>query len=286
MEKVSQEKTFHTHITSKRGWFDTDLQEVWRYRDLIILFTKRTFQLTYKQTVLGPIWIFLNPLLTSAIYTFIFGGIAGIKTEGVPRILFFLCNNAVWTYFATCVNKNAQTFIQNANVFGKVYFPRLTVPISVVLSSAIQFLIQMLMVLGFLFFFLIRGEVHPNWALWPLIPLLLLHLGILGLAFGVIVSSLTTKYRDLSLLVTFGVQLWMYATPIVYPLSLLGPGPMRTLLLINPVTVPVELMRVIVLGQGSFDPAYLALSLGITAIAAFFGILLFHRTEKTFMDTI
>lgn len=277
---------YHTHISSKRRWFDLNLREVWQYRDLIVLFTKRTFTLTYKQTVLGPAWIFLNPLISSIIYAFVFGGIAGMGTDGVPQLLFYLCSNAIWIYFSTSVIKNASTFTANANVFGKVYFPRLTIPVSNVLASIVQFGVQMLLVLAFLAYYLIAGQVQPNWAAWLLIPVVLLHLGLLGLGFGIIISSLTTKYRDLAILVTFGVQLWMYATPIVYPLSQLGDGLMKTILLVNPVTAPVEVFRYAVLGQGSIMPGYLALSWGITLLVVIAGVMIFNRVEKTFMDTV
>ena len=286
MAKTTETKQYYTHISSERKRFELNLKEVWKYKDLIVLFTKRSFQLSYKQTILGPAWIFLNPFITSVIYTFIFGGIAGIKTEGVPHILFYLCSNAIWSFFGTSVTKNSQTFTHNAAVFGKVYFPRLTVPISNILSSVIQFGIQMIMVMGFLIYYVIVGEVHPNWTAWLFIPLILIHLGIMGLGFGVIISSLTTKYRDLAILVTFGVQLWMYATPIVYPLSTLGDGLMRTFLLINPVTTPVELFRYAVLGHGAVEPGFLILSVAITIIVAIFGIMLFNRVEKNFMDTV
>lgn len=205
---------YHIHISSKRKWFSFNLKEVWQYRDLIVLFTKRTFTLTYKQTILGPAWIFLNPLFSSIIYAFVFGGIAGMSTDGVPQILFYLCSNAIWIFFSTSVTKNASTFTANANVFGKVYFPRLTIPISNVLASVIQFCVQMILVAFFLTYYVIKGVVHPDWKLWLLIPLVLIHLGLLGLGCGIIISSLTTKYRDLAILVTFGVQLWMYATPV------------------------------------------------------------------------
>ncbi|MBE6730273.1 MAG: ABC transporter permease [Ruminococcaceae bacterium] len=277
---------YHTHITSKRKWFELNLKEVWQYRDLIWLFTKRSFVVTYKQTILGPAWIFLSPLISSLMYAFVFGGIAGIGTEGIPQILFYLLGNAVWMYFSTCVNKNATTFTSNAGVFGKVYFPRLTTPISNVLSSVIQFGVQMAMVFIFLAYYLIVGQVHPNWWAWVFIPIVLVHLGLLGMGFGVIVSSLTTKYRDLSILITFGVQLWMYATPIVYPISEIGIGWMRTVVLINPVTAPVELLRYAVLGQGTVDIFYYILSWGVTFIVAVVGVLIFNRVEKTFMDTV
>ena len=287
---MTQAKTdtqqYHTHISSKHRWFDLNLKEVWRYRDLIVLFTRRTFVLTYKQTILGPAWIFLNPLISSIIYAFVFGGIAGIGTDGVPQLLFYLCSNAIWIFFSSCVTKNAQTFTANAGVFGKVYFPRLTTPISNVLASIIQFGVQMILVLLFLAYYLAKGAVSPNWWAWLLIPVVLVHLGVMGLGFGIIISSLTTKYRDLAILVNFGVQLWMYATPIVYPLSQLGDGLMKTILLINPVTAPVELIRFAVLGRGTIVPAYLALSWAITALVALAGVMLFNHVEKTFMDTV
>ena len=284
-DKISIEK-YHTHITSEKKWFDLSLKEVWRYKDLIVLFTKRNFSLTYKQTVLGPLWIFINPFITSVMYTLVFGNIAKIGTDGIPHMLFYLCSNAIWTLFASCVNKNAHTFTSNAGVFGKVYFPRLTVPISNVISSVIQFFIQMIMVGFFLAYYVYNGLVTPNWASWLLIPAILIHLGILGMGFGIIISSLTTKYRDLSNLVGFGVQLWMYGTPIVYPLSQIGDGILKQAVLINPVSSPVELFRYAVLGQGTIIPEYLVLSWIITILCVLLGVMLFNRTEKTFMDTV
>ena len=275
----------HTHISAGRRGVP-DPGELWRYRDLIVLFTRRSFQLTYKQTILGPAWIVLSPLLTSAVYALVFGGVAGVDTEGVPKLLFYLCGNGVWTFFAACVTKNARTFTDNASLFGKVYFPRLTVPISNVLSAGIQFCVQMLLVGLLLIYFVATGQVHPHWAAWPLIPLALLHLGLLGLGFGVLISSLTTRYRDLAVLVTFGVQLWMFATPVVYPLSLLGDGGLRQALLLNPVIMPIEMVRYAVLGQGTVLPGCALLSWGITGAVMVLSILLFHRVEKTFMDTV
>ena len=283
---MAEKVTYHTHISSKHRLLELNLKEVWQYRDLIWLFTKRTFVVTYKQTILGPAWIFLNPLISSIIYAFVFGGIAGIGTDGVPSILFYLAGNAIWSYFASCVTKNASTFTANAGVFGKVYFPRLTMPISNVMSSAIQFGVQMLLVLGFLLVYVITGQVHPNWGAWLLVPVVLLHLGILGLGCGIIISSLTTKYRDLAILVTFGVQLWMYITPVVYPMSQLGDGLMKTVLMINPVTAPVELFRYAVLGQGAVMPEYLILSGAVSVAVLLVGIIIFNKVEKTFMDTV
>lgn len=280
------ENSYHIRITSKTRRFSLNLKEVWQYRDLIVLFTKRTFQLTFKQTILGPAWIFLNPLITSIIHTLVFGEIAGFGTDGVPKILFYFTSTALWSFFASCITQNASTFTSNASVFGKVYFPRLTIPISNMLSALIRFAIQMLLVGAFWAFFLIRGEVHPNWAAWPFIPLVLLQLGMMGLGVGIIVSSLTTKYRDLTILVGFGVQLWMYATPIVYALSIVGPSFTRNVMLINPVTMPVEIFRYAFLGKGTIEPFFLITSVVFTIAVLFIGIVIFNRVEKTFMDTV
>ena len=285
-KQTIQQIKYHTHITSKHKWYNLNLKEVWQYRDLIWLFTQRNFVVKYKQTILGPAWIFLNPLISSIIYAFVFGGIAGIGTDGVPSILFYLAGNAIWTYFSTCVTQNAGTFTSNAAVFGKVYFPRLTMPASNVLSSMLQFGVQMILVLAFLMYYVFTGVVGINWGAWLLLPIVLLHLGLLGLGCGIIISSLTTKYRDLAIVVTFGVQLWMYITPIVYPISQLSDGLMKTVLMINPVTAPVELFRYAVLGAGSVMPGYLAVSGCMTIVVLLLGILIFNKVEKTFMDTV
>jgi len=286
MNRRKDQPIYHTHIGSDHRWLDLKLKEVWQYRDLIWLFTQRNFVVKYKQTILGPVWIFLNPLISSVIYAFVFGGIAGIGTDGVPSILFYLAGNAVWSYFSNCVTQNASTFTANANVFGKVYFPRLTMPASNVLSSMLQFGVQMLLVLAFLVYYVITGAVTPNWEAWLLVPVVLLHLGLLGLGCGIIISSLTTKYRDLAILVTFGVSLWMYITPVVYPMSQLGDGLVKTALMLNPVTAPVELFRYAVLGVGTVMPGYLVLSGVMTIVILLIGIMIFNRVEKTFMDTV
>ena len=282
---ISTEK-YHTHITSERKWFELNLKEVWQYKDLIVLFAKRNFTLTYKQTILGPLWIFINPFITSVMYTLVFGNIAKIGTDGIPHLLFYLTGSAIWTFFAGCVNRNSRTFTGNVGVFGKVYFPRLTVPISNILYGMIQFFVQMIMVCFFLVYYVYTGAVSPNWMNWPFIPVILIHLGILGMGIGIIISSLTTKYRDLSFLVGFGIQLWMYGTPVVYPLSQIGEGWLKQMILINPVTMPIEALRYAVLGQGTIIPKYLILSWAITIMSALFGIVLFNRIEKTFMDTV
>ena len=283
---MSENNKYTKLITSEHKWFELNLKEVWKYRDLIWLFTKRSFVVTYKQTILGPLWIFLNPLISAIMYAFVFGGIAGIETDGIPELLFYLSGNAVWGFFSGSLTKNASTFVSNAHVFGKVYFPRLTMPISNVMSSVIQFVVQMLLVLLFLIYYTLTGAVSPNWEAWLLIPVVLLHLGLLGLGFGIIISSMTTKYRDLSILVGFGVSLWMYATPVVYPMSTLGNGLMKTLLMINPVTQPVELFRYALLGVGTVDWTFYGLSWVLTIVVTLLGIMIFNKVEKTFMDTV
>ncbi len=283
---MSEKNQYHTHITAKRSWFDLNLREVWQYRDLIWLYTKRSFQLTYKQTILGPAWIFLNPFITSLIYAFVFGGIAGIPTDGIPSILFYMGGNAIWGFFSSSLTKTSATFTANANVFGKVYFPRLTMPISTVLSSAINFCVQLILFVILWVYYIAAGAVSPHYEAIILLPLVMLQMGCLALGCGIIISSLTTKYRDLAILVNFGVQLWMYITPVVYPMSTLGDGWMRTILLINPVTCGVEAFRYIFLGVGMMDPLWWAVSTGVTLVVLLLGVILFNRVEKTFMDTV
>lgn len=284
--KVDTEKKYHVHISSTHRWYKMNFKEIFEYRDLIWLFTKRNYTLTFKQTILGPIWIFLNPFITSVVFAFVFGGIAGINTDGVPQILFYMSSNALWTYFSECVNKNSGTFVTNANLFGKVYFPRLTVPISNAFSSVIRFGIQMIMVTALLIYYVVIGNVAPNWNMWICIPIVILQLGILGTGVGIVISSLTTKYRDLFIVVGFGVQLWMYATPIVYPLSQLENGSIRNILLINPVTMPIELFRYALLGEGTIVLESVILSWSVTIIVIVFGMMIFNHVEKTFMDTV
>lgn len=276
----------HIKITSKKKWFDFNIKELLQYSDLIGLFVKKDFSLIYKQTILGPLWIFLNPLITTIIYTIVFGGIANLSTDGVPKLLFYMTGNALWSFFAECINKTANTFRDNANVFGKVYFPRLTKPISTVISAGINFGIQMLMFLCFWIYYIVRGQVAPNYIYILALPLVLIVMGMMALGCGIIVSSLTTKYRDLSIVVTFGVSLWMYATPVVYPLSLSGDGIMRKVLLINPVTQLMEIFRYMMLGQGTISIAGIIWSVAFSVIVLLGGIMLFNRVEKTFMDTV
>ncbi len=276
-----------TVIRPKTGWFDIDLQELWRYRDLIMMFVKRNFTVLYKQTILGPAWIILNPLITTVIFNVVFGGMANMPTDGVPGFLFYMAGNTVWTFFANCVNNTANTFVTNSQIFGKVYFPRLTMPVSQVLTSLINFGIQAVMHLIFWVYFFATGS-GVAFTLWVLaVPFVVLEVMLLGLGVGIIVSSLTTKYRDLAIAVGFGVQLWMYASPVVYPLSMLDNSPrLRVLVQLNPMTSPIEIFRMATLGTGTVTAFGIVYSLIFTAAALVLGVVLFSRIEKTFMDTV
>ena len=280
-----QQENWTTIIKPKTGWFDINLKELVQYKDLIVMFVKRDFKTMYKQTILGPLWIIINPLMTTLMFTIVFGNIANISTDGMPQIVFYMLGTTVWTYFSSCLTKTSSTFTGNAAIFGKVYFPRLVTPISTVISGLINFGVQFLMFLGFMAYFMIKGSpIEPN--LWILItPLLLVQLAALALGFGIIISSMTTKYRDLAVLVTFGVQLWMYATPVVYPASQIG-GKLKTLMMLNPVSPIVESFRYAFLGSGSIPWNYLGISVVTTLVVLFAGVVLFSRVEKTFMDTV
>lgn len=276
----------HIEIAPDNERAKLNLGEVWRYRDLIVLLTKKTFTLTYKQTVLGPLWIILNPLMSSIAYMLVFGVIAGISTEGVPQILFYLLGTAVWGLFSYSLISCSKTFISNAYVFSKVYFPRLTVPVSNLLVGVIQFCIQMILVFALIAFYVVQGVISPKWILWLTIPVALAHICLLGMGVGIILSSLTTKYRDLQILVGFGMQLWMFATPVVYPLSQVPDGALRIAVMCNPMTQPVEWMRYVLLGVGEIDPVAMVASIIVTLVCAICGILMFNRVERTFVDTV
>lgn len=280
-----QGENWTTIIRPKAGWFDINLRELIQYKDLIVMFVKRDFKTLYKQTVLGPLWIIINPLLTTVMFTIVFGNIANIPTDGVPQLVFYMLGTTVWTYFSSCLTKTSSTFTGNAAIFGKVYFPRLVTPISTVISGLINFSVQFLMFLGFMIYFkMIGSPIQPN--LYILItPLLLVQLAAVALGFGIIISSLTTKYRDLAVLVGFGVQIWMYATPVVYPASQIS-GKLKTLMMLNPISPIVESFRYAFLGSGSIPWNYLGISVVTTLVVLFAGVVLFSRVEKTFMDTV
>lgn len=285
-----EKQKFSTVIVPKTGWFDLNLKEVLKYRDLIFLFVKRNFVSRYKQTILGPAWAIIQPFLTTVMFTLIFGNIAGLAPGGVPSFVFYLSGNVLWGYFSGCLTSTANTFVANSHTMGKVYFPRLVMPISSVCSELISFAIQYTFLICFLVFYTLTGQgVAPNW--WILMtPVLLLQLAMLSLGFGVIISAMTTKYRDLAMLVGFGVQLWMYATPVAYDMFSMGAfapgGKWHSLYMCNPVTPIVNLFRYAYLGIGSVDWNYYLLSWGVTAVVLFAGIVLFNRVEKTFMDTV
>ncbi|HJB67273.1 MAG TPA: ABC transporter permease [Candidatus Fournierella excrementigallinarum] len=290
MDNTSQQQ-WTTIIKPRTGWFDIDLKELWQYRDLVVMFVKRSFATLYKQTILGPAWILINPLLTTVIFTVVFGNIAGLAESGVPSFLFYMAGNAVWSFFASCITGTANTFVTNAGLFGKVYFPRLTMPISQVVISLINLLIQMVMFLVFWVWFYFFGQAYGavQMNLWVLaLPAVLLLVMVMGLGVGIIVSSLTTKYRDLAIVVSFGVQLWMYATPVVYSMSEIAGNSPRLLVLmrLNPMTEPVQVFRYALLGCGEVSPAWLLYSAVVALVTLAAGVVLFSRVEKTFMDTV
>jgi lipopolysaccharide transport system permease protein len=272
-------------IRPKRGIFDLRLRALWRARDLIMLFVWRDFVSIYKQTILGPLWFFIQPILTTVVFTVIFGNIAKLSTDGVAPFLFYMAGNTIWSYFSTCLMNTSNTFTANAGLFGKVYFPRLSIPISVAISNLISFSIRMVMFLLFwLYYFFYGSGIHPNW--WILsLPFLVLVMALMGLGSGIIISSLTTKYRDLQQLVGFGVQLMMYATPVIYPLSSIQ-GPWRMLILINPMTPIVEVFRLAFLGTSAINPIWLIYSACSAIIVFIAGVLIFNHVENTFMDTV
>lgn len=278
------DQKFTTVIVPKTKLLDFHLKEVWKYRDLIVLFVKRNFVSQYKQTILGPAWALIQPLLTTVVFTVVFGRLAGLAAEGVPSFLFFMSGNIAWHYFSGCLTQTANTFTGNAGIFGKVYFPRLVSPISTVLTNLISFAIQFLMFIVFLVIYWARGAVHPTlYAL--MLPLLLLEMAMLSLGVGIIISSLTTKYRDLKMLIGFGVQLWMYGTPVAYDIGIV-PERFMNLYMLNPMTPIINTFRTAFLGLGSFDLPHYLISWGVTIVILFLGLMLFNRVEKTFMDTV
>ena len=279
-------KNWSTVIKPKTGWFDINLRELWQYRDLIVMFVKRNFVSSYKQTVLGPLWFIINPLLTSLMYTVVFGQIARISTDGVPQFLYYMAGNTAWAYFSTCLTSTSHTFTGNAHLFGKVYFPRLVSPISTVIYAMFSLVIQTVLLLVFMayYIFIAKANVNPNITIL-LVPLMVLHMAVLGMGCGIIISSLTTKYRDLSVLVGFGVQLWMYATPIVYPLSAVPFG-LEKIIRLNPMTPVVNNFKYAFLGSGNFELTSWLVSAAVSAVFLMIGIVIFSRIEKTFMDTV
>lgn len=279
-----------TTIRPKKGWFQIDFRELWRYRDLIFLMVKRDFKVFYKQTILGPAWVVLQPLFTTLVFTVIFGNVARLPTDGMPSFLFYMAGNIAWQYFSSCLIQTSNTFVQNSKLFGKVYFPRMVMPVATVMTKLIDFLVQFALFLVFLVIYAVKpgSPVAPNWQLILLTPVMLLQMAMLGLGFGIIVSALTTKYRDLSMLVSFGVHLWMYATPVAYSSSLIYQNypALAKVLMLNPMTPVIELFRSAYLGVEMTCTPYIWISWVTTFVVLFVGIVLFTRIERTFMDTV
>lgn len=263
-----------------------NLKEVWAYRDLVELFVKRNIVVQYKQTILGPLWYLIQPILTVIMNMVVFGGIAHMSTDGVPQALFYMAGNVCWFYFSDCLNQTSSTFVTNQAMFGKVYFPRMVVPISTIISNLLRFGIQVLLFIAFYLYFWVAGsDVAPNWAML-LMPLLIVMLAGLGLGFGILVSSLTTKYRDLTILFTFIVQLWMYATPIVYPISMVTNETLRIIIMLNPMTAVVEAFKYATLGQGYISWGAIGYSFVFMSVLLLWGTVVFNKVQRSFMDTV
>ena len=279
-----------TVLKSKNGWFDLNLRELFKYKDLIALFVKRDFVSLYKQTILGPAWAIIQPLLTTVVYTLIFGNVANLAAPGVPTFIFYLSGNLIWTYFSTALTATANTFTNNSSILGKVYFPRLVMPISTVISNLINLGIQYGFMIGFMVYYWISGTItSTNWMV-ALTPVLILQLMLLSLGFGIMISALTTKYRDLKMLITFGLQLWLYASPVAYDMfsmEIFAPGgALHTLYMLNPITPIINVFRYAYLGIGNVEWGFYAISWGMTAFIFAVGVVLFSKVEKTFMDTV
>ena len=272
-------------IRPQRAWWDLRLGELWKYRDLVRLLVWRDFVAQYKQTVLGPLWYLIGPIVSSLVYTIVFSNMAQLSTDGLPPFLFYMAGNTIWGYFSACLLGTANTFVANASIFGKVYFPRLIIPISVIFSNLVSFGIRFSIFILFLVYFMISGSDVRLDLYVLLLPVLHLIMAGIGLGLGIIVSSLTTKYRDLQQLLGFGVQLVMYASPVIYPLSTV-PEQWRWLLLVNPVTPVIEVVRRAFLGVSSLSPVYLLYSAAFMLVVLLIGILIFNRADNTFMDTV
>ena len=272
-------------LSPRTGWFNVDINELFKYRDLIFMFVKRDFVTFYKQTILGPIWYIIQPLVNTIVFTIIFGNLAKIPTDGMPPFLFYMAGNVAWSYFAVCLSGTSNTFVANAEIFGKVYFPRLVIPISQVIIALLQFAIQFTIFIIVLVYFYFQGsDINPTYLVFFL-PLLLIQMAFMSLGFGILISALTSKYRDLTFVMTFAVQLWMYITPIVYPLTSV-PEKYRIIFALNPMTAIVESFRGAFLGVSSIEPIHIIISITTTITVFIIGIIMFYRVEKTFMDTV
>ena len=272
-------------IEPQSSLLQLNLKDVWRYRDLLWLLVKRDFVSFYKQTILGPLWFFIQPLFTTIIFTFIFGNLAGLSTDGLPQPLFYMAGITAWNYFADCLTKTSTVFRDNANIFGKVYFPRLIMPLSIVVSNLVRFGVQMLLFFMMIGYYAYTGANFHLTTAVLLFPILVLMMALLGLGLGLIITALTTKYRDLAFLITFGVQLMMYATTVIYPLSA-APAAYKWVIELNPMTGIIEAFRYGFLGEGSLTLQTLGYSVIFTLVSLFLGVIIFNKTEKTFVDTV
>ena len=271
-------------ISSEHSLFKLNLKEVWDYRDLVYMFVKRDFVSSFKQTILGPLWFFINPIFTTVVYLIVFGNIANLSTDGAPKILFYLAGVTLWNYFSSSLGGTSNVFVGNAGIFGKVYFPRLVMPITIVISNLMRFGVQFLLFIVVFFFYWYKGEVTPNW--WVLFtPIFILMMSLFALGVGMIFSSLTTKYRDLSMLLTFGISLYMYATPVIYPTSMLS-AKIQPYAKYNPLTGIFEGFKYAWMGVGEFHPIMLVYSSVIILILLAIGTVIFNKVEKGFMDTV
>lgn len=286
MNKINEQEQWDMVVEPKSSLLQLNIKEVWKYRDLLMLLVRRDFVAFYKQTILGPLWFFIQPLMTTAMYFLIFTKVAKLSTDDVPPLLFYLAGVTCWNYFSESLTKTADTFNANASIFGKVYFPRLVIPLSIVVSNLIRLFIQFLLFIGlWLYYLTTTSQVHPQWDVMLLLPLLIILMAALALGLGIIFSSLTTKYRDLRFLLTFGIQLLMFATPVVYPLSLASQK-YKWLIVANPFTAIIETFRYAFLGKGDFNWLYLGYSTVVTITILFIGTFIFNKVEKNFMDTV
>jgi lipopolysaccharide transport system permease protein len=283
--KVSTPQEWDLEIKPQDNLLNLHLKDVWDYRDLLWLLVRRDFVSFYKQTILGPLWFFVQPLLTTIMFTFVFGRMGGFSTDGLPQPLFYMAGITAWNYFADCLTKTSTVFKDNANIFGKVYFPRLIMPLSIVVSNLVRFGVQFLLFLIVMIYYAVKGaEFHPNWAI-TLFPAVVVLMAVMGLGAGMIISAMTTKYRDLAFLLTFGIQLLMYATTVIYPLSAAS-DKYHWIIAANPMTPLIETFRYGFLGKGSFSWSSLGYSTGITALLLIAGIIIFNKVEKNFVDTV
>lgn len=280
-----QDEKWDIEISVKSRFFDLRLKEVWKYRDLLVLFVRRDFVSFYKQTILGPIWFFIQPIFTTIVYVFLFGTLASLSTDGIPAPLFYICGITTWTYFSDCLIKTSTVFKDNAAIFGKVYFPRLIMPISITISGLVKFFVQLLLLLLMILFFSLKDGENFISVYVLFFPFLVLLMAAQGMGIGLIVSAVSSKYRDVAMLLTFGIQLLMFATPIVYPLSSVS-GIFKLVISLNPMTSIIELMRLGFLGKGSVDLFGVTYTIGITGIILVVGILIFNKVEKSFVDTV